>query len=299
MALSSMSSSMMKAYAEHTVDSGKDTRTLIDTQDQRAIAAAQRQQVMKDRANQEHMNKQLFETVKAGVKTVQAVGKAGETAGKVGESNQVQADLKSAIESGDMQALKAVKVEGEHTVGEGVDDQRLQVLLTAPDAEGNPPGIDEQVARIQGASNPDRVQLRAAVQSGDIDRIRDAKISDDSTVGDTMGDAQIRELMTEKTEDGRLPSVDEQVGRIQSTAQRREVTPDKIRENILGEFYRVSGEILDNRRADDEQGAGQSAKNKGDIRARRGEMYGQLAQGEQELAKVAQLASDAQRPLVG
>jgi len=299
MALSGLSGSMMKAYAEHTVESGKDTRTLIDTQDTRAVAAAEQQMFMKDRANKEHMKKQLFETVKAGVKTAQAVGKVGETSQKVGESQQIEQNIKTAIENNDLQALKDVKMDETHTVGQGIDDQRLQTLLTAPGEGGQPPTIDEQVARIQGAANPRRVELRAAVESGDMDRIRGAAISDDSTLGDTMGDAKIRELMTKPGKDGQPPSLDEQVNRLQGTAQRREVTPDKVRDNLLGELDRVAGHILDNRRSDDEKGSSETAKNKGDIKARRSEMYAQLGQDQQTLAQVSQLAADAHRPLVG
>jgi len=299
MAVSGLSGSMLEMYAKASVDGRKDTRTMIDTQDKRAVAAAEQEMFMKDRANQEALNKQLFETVKAGVSAAKAVGKVGETAGKTGEAEQVKTDIKSALESGDMQALKQVDVKDGHTVGESLSDERLQQLMSAPGANGQPPTIDEQVARIQSEANPERANLRAAIESGDIDRIRSAPISEHSTVGDTMSDAKIREVLAEGGKDGKAPSIDEQVNHLMGTAQRREVTPETVRDKMVGELDRVAGHMLDNRRADDQKGAAETAKNKGQIKARRGEMYGQVSQTEQDLARVAQLAADANQPLFG
>lgn len=299
MAVSGLSGSMLKLYAEASVDSRKDNRTLIDTQDKRAVASAEKQMILKDRANQEHMRKQLFETVKAGAKTAQAVGKVGDTSSKVAENNRVQSELQTAIENNDLEALKQVEIKDGKTLGDSLSDQEIQGLLAAPGENGQAPTIDEQVGRLQAMGNPRRAELREAIASGDMDRIRGARISDDSNVGDTMGDGKIRELLAEPNEDGSAPTVDQQTDRLMSTAQRREVTPETVRDKMLGELDRVAGHVFDNRKADDEKAASEMAKNRGEIKARRGEMYGAKAQAEQEIAKVAQLAADAHQPLVG
>lgn len=298
MAISGLSGSMLQMYAETTVDARKDTRTMIDVQDTRAVTAAKNQMIMKDRANKEHLNRQLFETVKAGVQTAKAVGKVGDVSSKAAENKQVQQNLQSAIESGDLEQIKQVEVADGKTVGDSLSDERIQQLLAAPGEDG-PPTIDEQVARLQGEGNPRRANLRAAIESGDVERIRGAQISDHSTVGDTMSDAKIQELLSETNEDGTPLSLDQQTASLMSTAQRREVTPETVRDKMLGELDRFAGLIMDKRKGDDEQGSAAAAKNKGEIKARRGEMYGQVAQSEQEIARVAQLAADAHRPLEG
>lgn len=299
MAVSGLSGSTLKLYAEASVEGRKDTRSMIDAQDARAVAAAEKQMVMRDRANKEAMNQQLFETVKAGVSAAKATAKVGETAQDVSAANQVESDIRAAVESGDMQALKQVEVDDGHTVGDSLSDERIQQLLAAPGEGGGPPSIDEQVARIQGFSNPERANLRDAIESGDIDRIRSARISEHSTVGDTMSDAKIGEILAERGENGQPPSLDEQTANLLETARRREVTPETVRDKMLGELDRFAGHIMDARKADDDKGAAEMAKNKGDIKARRGEMYGAVAQTEGDLARLAQLAADAHTPLVG
>ncbi len=299
MALSGVSGSMMRAYAEHTVESRKDTRTLIDTQDTRAIHSAKQQMLLKDRANKEQMTQQLYETVKAGVKTVRKVGKVGEIAGKQADAGRIGGEIKSAVQSGDMEALKAVRMDDTHTLGDSLSDARIQELMATPGEGGRPATIDEQVAQLQMAADPDRAGLRAAIDSGDMDRVRGASVSEHSTVGGRLNDAQVRDMMTAKNDDGSPPSLDQQVSRLQQGALAREVTPEQLRDNILGELDRVAGQIMTSRRSDDEQGGAATAKNRGDIRARRSEMYASKGQAEQDLARAGRLAADAHRPMVG
>lgn len=299
MPVSGMSGSTMRAYAEHTVESRKDTRALIDTQDTRAVDAAKQQMHLKDRANHEQMTKQLYETVKAGVKTVQKVGKVGEVTGKQADSGRIQGEIKSAVQSGDVNALKAVRMDDTHTLGDSLSDARIQELMGTPGEGGQPPTLDEQVGRLQFAADPHRAGLRDAIESGDMDRIRGASVSEHSTVGGRLSNGQIDEMMSAKNEDGSALSLDQKVGALQQGALAREVTPTQLRDNIMGELDRVAGEIMTNRRTDDEQAVGAAGKNQGDIRARRREMYAAKGQSEQELARAGRLAADAHRPMVG
>ena len=135
MSVSGMSGSLLRAYAEHTIDARKDTRSLRDSHEEQALADAKSQVTLKDKANQDALQQKLFETIKAGAKAVNTTVKATESVGDTVEGMGRQSDLESAIQQGDIDALKAVKMDDTHTVGDALSDKEIKTLLEAPGAK--------------------------------------------------------------------------------------------------------------------------------------------------------------------
>ena len=299
MSVSGMSGSLLRAYAEHTIDARKDTRSLRDSHEEQALADAKSQVTLKDKANQDALQQKLFETIKAGAKAVNTTVKATESVGDTVEGMGRQSDLESAIQQGDIDALKAVKMDDTHTVGDALSDEEIKTLLEAPGAKGEPPTLKEQTGRILHYAKPERAALRDAVASGDIEQIKATRVSEHSTIGGRLSDEQIREIMAKPEENGSPPSVDTQTDRLMGAALEREVKPEQIRDTILGELDRVASAALGARTKAASDASGAAAKDAGQSNARKAELNQQIQSDGQVLTRLARLAADAQVPLVG
>jgi hypothetical protein len=299
MSVSGLSSSVLRAYAEQTVEARQDTRTLAQSQQDQALSDVKTQALMQDRANEEALKKKLYDTVKAGVQVAKSAGSLGKAVDKHAEASAKESAVSDAIKSGDLETLKAVKMDETHTVGDALSDEQLKGLLAAPGEQGKPATLEEQTQRVLYHANPERVAVKTAIESGDLGQIRDAKATERSTVGDQLSDKKIESLMTKPEKDGSAPTVDSQVDRLIAATREREVDPDKIRDTILGELDRVATAALNNGVQNAKKATGAAAKDAAQTNARASELDRQVQEDGQTLTRLGQLAAAAQTPLFG